>query len=183
MLVLAFVALGCILCFLFSVPAFILAWIPPVRRLFTWVLRWRFLVLGCLVTLVALFYAVEDWRGRRAWKNYKHAWEARGERFDLASFVPPPVPNDQNFFETPLWDDMHFVQTDGVNVWERHELGGSRCLRHLRPQGNDAPSHRQLDEATARGPGRGGRRITAAAITCSRLKLGLEAYCRGKNNF
>ena len=100
---LAFVALGCILCFLVSIPAFILAWIPPVRRLFSWLLRRRFLVLGCLVTLVALFYAIEDWRGRQAWQSYKRAWEAKGERFDLASFVPPPVPDDQNFFETPLW--------------------------------------------------------------------------------
>ena len=41
-LLLAFLALGCALCFAISVPAFILAWIPPVRRLFSWVLRWRF---------------------------------------------------------------------------------------------------------------------------------------------
>ena len=53
-LFLAFVALGCILCFVVSIPAFILAWIPPVRRLFAWLLGRRFLVLGCLVTLVGL---------------------------------------------------------------------------------------------------------------------------------
>jgi hypothetical protein len=140
MLVLAYVTLGCLLCFLVSFPAFILAWIPPVRRLFTWLLRWRFLVLGCLVTLVALFYALEDWRGRRAWQNYKHAWEAKGERFDLASFVPPPVPNDQNFFETPLWSDMHFVQTDGGNVWEDKDWGGRVVFDIYGPKSKDAPS-------------------------------------------
>jgi len=89
MQVLAFVALGCVVGFAISLPAFVLAWIPPVRRLLARVLRRRFLVLGCLVTLVALFYAVEDWRGRRAWLTYKHAEEAKGERFDWASLVRP----------------------------------------------------------------------------------------------
>jgi hypothetical protein len=140
MLVLAFVTLGCILCFLVSLPAFILAWIPPVRRLFTWLLRRRFLVLGCLVTLVALFYAVEDWRGRHAWLNYKRTWEAKGEHFDMASFVPPPVPKDQNFFETPLWTDMHFVETNGMNVWEEADWGSHVVFDIYGPQVSHAPS-------------------------------------------
>src|ERR1035438_8875310 len=88
-LLLGFAALGCILCFVVSIPAITLAWIPPVRRLYSWLLRRRFLVLGCLVTLIALFYAVEDWRGRRAWQDFKRAGEAQGERFELASFIPP----------------------------------------------------------------------------------------------
>ena len=109
---LAVVALGSILCFLACIPAFLLAWIPPVRRLFSWLLRRRFLVLGCLVTLIALFYAVEDWRGRHAWQNYKRAWEAKGERFEWASLAQPPVPDDQNFFETPLWTDLRSIATN-----------------------------------------------------------------------
>ena len=118
-----------------SVPAFILAWIPPVRRVFAWLLARRFLVLGCVVTLVALFYAVEDWRGRRAWQSFKREQEAKGERFDLASFIPPPVPNDQNFFDTPLWEDMRFVKANGPVVLERYELGESCHVQHLWPQG------------------------------------------------
>ena len=86
-LFLGFVALGSILCFLASIPAFILAWIPPVRRLFSWLLRRWFLVLGCLVTFIALLYAIEDWRGRHAWQSYKRAWETKGERFEWASLA------------------------------------------------------------------------------------------------
>ena len=165
MLVLAYVTLGCILCFLVSFPAFILAWIPPVRRLFTWLLRWRFLVLGCLVTLVALFYAVEDWRGRRAWLNYRHAWEAKGERFDLASFVPPPVPNDQNFFETPLWSDLHFVQTHGKDVWDDTDWGSHAVFTIYGPATDSkAPS-------------------TGNWMKPQRADLaGWQAYYRGSNN-
>ena len=53
--------------------------------------------LACLATLIALAYAEEDWRGWHAWNQFKHEWEAKGEKFDLASSVPPPVPDDQNF--------------------------------------------------------------------------------------
>ena len=52
--------------------------------------------------MIAIFYTEEDWRGKRAWENYKREAEARGERFDLASVVPPPVPDDQNFFSAPI---------------------------------------------------------------------------------
>jgi hypothetical protein len=58
--------------------------------------------IACLVTLIALFYAEEDWRGKHAWNKFKTEWEARGEKFDLQSFVPPPVPDDQNFAMTPF---------------------------------------------------------------------------------
>jgi len=62
----------------------------------------RFLFsLACLVTLVALFYAEEDWRGSYAWNRFRHQWEAKGERFNLADVIPAPVPDDQNFALTP----------------------------------------------------------------------------------
>jgi len=34
--------------------------------------------------------------GKRAWEKFKGEQEAKGERLDFASFVPPPVPDDQN---------------------------------------------------------------------------------------
>jgi hypothetical protein len=58
--------------------------------------------LACFATLIALFYAEENWRGKRAWSQFKHEWEAKGERFDLASVTPPAVPDDQNFALTPI---------------------------------------------------------------------------------
>ena len=63
----------------------------------------RFLFgLACLVLLMALFYAEEDWRGWHAWQKFKHKWEAKGERFDPASVIPPSVPEEQNFALTPI---------------------------------------------------------------------------------
>ncbi len=65
-------------------------------------LRWGLIVLAALVTLAAVLITEENWRGKRAWENYRRAAEARGERLDLAFVVPPPVPDDQNFFCAPI---------------------------------------------------------------------------------
>jgi hypothetical protein len=77
--------------------------VMPFLRWIFWK-HWRraLFSLVCLATLVALFYAEEDWRGWHAWQKYKHEWEAKGEKFDFADFVPLPVPNDQNFALAPI---------------------------------------------------------------------------------
>lgn len=62
--------------------------------------------LACLATLAAIFYAEENWRGRRDWENYKREWEAKGEKFDWQVFVPPPVPDDQNFAMAPFFEGV-----------------------------------------------------------------------------
>jgi hypothetical protein len=70
------------------------------------ILRRILIALAILATLIAILYAEEDWRGKRAWENYKHEWEAKGEKFDWQAFVPPPVPNDQNFFTAPIFTNL-----------------------------------------------------------------------------
>lgn len=55
-----------------------------------------------LVTFGALFFAEEGWRGKRAWEKYRRDAEARGVVMDMAKFIPPPVPDDQNFAMTPF---------------------------------------------------------------------------------
>ena len=66
-------------------------------------LRWMVIGLAGVGMLVALFYAEEDLRGWHAWNKFQHQWEAKGEKFDFASVVPPPVPDDQNFAMSPVW--------------------------------------------------------------------------------
>jgi hypothetical protein len=75
----------------------------PTKRKLGWrILRWALIGLAIIVTLAAMLITEENWRGKHAWEAYKRAAEARGERFDLASIVPPPVPDDQNFFCTSI---------------------------------------------------------------------------------
>ncbi len=73
-----------------------------------WLCCWRnfrraLFGLVCLATLIALFYAEENWRGKHAWEKYKREQEAKGEIFDLKKIAPQPVPDDQNFAMTPFW--------------------------------------------------------------------------------
>ena len=58
--------------------------------------------LGVLAVLLLLFHLVENWRGKRAWEQWKQSREAQGDHFDFAAFIPPPVPDEQNFATHPL---------------------------------------------------------------------------------
>ena len=56
---------------------------PTFRKLFDWIFSWRavracLFGLVCLATLIALFYAEENWRGQWAWNRYKRALERGG---------------------------------------------------------------------------------------------------------
>ena len=73
----------------------------------------RFLLgLAGLILLIGLLYAEEDLRGWHAWHKFKHQWEARGERFDRSSVVPPAVPDDQNFALTPIVASSYEMMLD-----------------------------------------------------------------------
>lgn len=86
----------------FGLLGTILSFIDPVRRLLARLLARRFFWLACVVTLIALYYAEEDWRGWHALQQYERQWEAKGEKFDFMRIVPPAVPDDQNFALTPI---------------------------------------------------------------------------------
>ncbi len=73
----------------------------PSSRLGRWLKRIAF-GLAALSTLVAAIVVFENWRGNRAWHNYRAEQEAKGEVFDWRKLLPPPVPDDQNFAATPL---------------------------------------------------------------------------------
>ncbi len=63
------------------------------------VLRWTLLALAIWITLIGLFYTEENWRGKRAWEACKREAKAKGRELDWPKLIPPPVPDDQNFFK------------------------------------------------------------------------------------
>ncbi len=68
-------------------------------------LRWLrrgLIALVSFITLIALVWTVESWRGKRAWERFKLEQEAKGERLDFSAYVPPAVPDEQNFVMTPV---------------------------------------------------------------------------------
>jgi hypothetical protein len=85
------------------------------RRLCSAQGMWRVLiVLAWTVTIIGLWYGEENWRGRRAWNQYREATEARGESLDFATYVPKPVPDDENFAATSLLKS--FILQRNVNI-------------------------------------------------------------------
>ena len=88
-------------------------------RFFRWLFRRQtqrraLIGLAVLATLVAIFYLEEDWRGKRAWENCKRELEARGAVLDWEKYIPPPVPDDQNFFKAPKMTEW-FVGRNSTN--------------------------------------------------------------------
>ena len=110
---------------------------PTFRKLFGWLIGWRMIrrylfALVCLVTLLALYYAEENWRGRRAWNKYRSELEARGAQLDFNAFIPKPVADDQNFGATPFiksWFLKAPVTPGGTNkLWPDDYLRVSQAL-------------------------------------------------------
>ncbi len=88
---------------------------PPRRFRILRRLAWTGLV---LITLAALFYAEENFRGQRAWERYRKDAEARGLKLDFAAHIPKPIPDSENGANTP------FIQSwfprpkpDDTNRW------------------------------------------------------------------
>jgi hypothetical protein len=74
---------------------------PFFRRVFRALFgRKGLFVLIALVTFVALFYAEENFRGKRAWERYRKEAEARGAVLDFIATVPPEIPAAENAANT-----------------------------------------------------------------------------------
>jgi len=90
-------------------------------------LRRTAFVVAALLTLIASFCAVENWRGHRAWEKYRRDLKARGEQLDWAAYIPARVHDEQNFIKTPLLEAVGYrgrVNTNAVRVLE----DATQCL-------------------------------------------------------
>ncbi|MCX6905084.1 MAG: hypothetical protein NTW03_16710, partial [Verrucomicrobia bacterium] len=103
----------------------------PLARFARWLFSARTLgrlvfALLTLVTLIAMYYGEERWRGKRAWTRYRAEMTAQGWRLDFEAFIPPKVPDEQNFamtpFLAPLFDFLPGTQTRrDTNVYAQIE--------------------------------------------------------------
>ena len=88
----------------------------------SWARRRRLLLrfaLGAaaLYALIAFWRFEENWRGHRAWIQFKRDLGAEGETLELKSLAPAPVPVEQNFIAAPifplLFDSQKSISLDG----------------------------------------------------------------------
>ena len=62
----------------------------------------RRLVLSAIfLVVVGMFYAEENWRGKRTWEKCKRTLRAQGIALDWTNYIPAAVPEDQNIFGIP----------------------------------------------------------------------------------
>jgi hypothetical protein len=95
------------------------------KSLFTWRLARRFLIgFAGIATVMALFYAVENWRGKRAWEKFRGEMEAKGVVLDWNAYIPPPVPDEQNIFKAPKMQEW-FVGRGSTELSKRSGVRSS----------------------------------------------------------
>src|SRR5581483_1805194 len=85
---------------------------------------------AALLAVIYLFFAEENWRGRRAWEICRQELQAKAVELDWKKFVPPPVAADENFAETPflapLFDFNPKPRGPGQTIW-RDTVGHDRA--------------------------------------------------------
>jgi hypothetical protein len=105
---------------------------------------------AALVALVAAFYAEEDWRGRRDWNQYRAAIEARGESLDFKTYIPKPVPDDQNFLATPFLKSFYPTNGDQRPLFILTNDLWARAFVHVaETYGQKDRSHRHFTDLVA----------------------------------
>jgi hypothetical protein len=120
-------------------------------RFLRWLCTWRtvrriLIGLAWLVALIALFHGEENWRGRRAWSQYRRGFEAQGEVLDFRAVVPKPVPDEQNFAATPVIKSWFEKQSspDFDQKWnDNYAQVGERIHPH---KAKDAKASRQFED-------------------------------------
>src|SRR5260221_4046439 len=127
------------------------------------ILRWS------SITIIVLGIGgcvAENYRGHFLWKKYREKWEAKGERFDFVSFIPMPVPPDQNFASTSFFAPYLDYTTDETDREHPHRWKDKRTyernlalassLNGLRSKQKTSPDigHWQLSTYTDLGPWR-----------------------------
>jgi hypothetical protein len=103
------------------------------------IVRGIFIALAVLATLIALFYTEEDWRGKRAWENCKRELEAQGAVLDWNKFLPPSVPDDQNFFTASRNILLKFKRLTATNDPDYKAARASNWLRLQITSSNSYP--------------------------------------------
>jgi hypothetical protein len=101
---------------------FLVSLLPTAHRLCRCLFGWRvvrrvLIVCAWIVTVIALFYGEEDWRGRKAWNNYNVASKEQGEELDFKTYVPKPIPDSENFAATPEIQSWFLRHTNNEGNW------------------------------------------------------------------
>lgn len=89
--------------------------VPRGSRSKIW-LRRTGLTLTGLASITALFYAVENWRGARAWAAALNQVKARADQTSQAALNQLPIPDDRNMVLHPAFRCYTLTRADGTRA-------------------------------------------------------------------
>ena len=139
-------------------------------------LLWFFLIFVVLIISALVF---ENLRGHWKWEKFRKEWEARGERFDVASFIPKPVPPEQNFASTPFFSPYFDYE---VAVTGRTSSGAPR-REYVWKQEAAYERNKQLAHSLVGAPGRELPRLGHWDAAVSTDLLPWQKYFKSNTNF
>lgn len=85
------------------------------------------------ITLIVLFYTILSFWGRNEWVKTQAELRAKGETLDFTQLIPPAVPDKDNFFATPLWQELLDPENKKPRLGKFKEaLGGENSFALLR---------------------------------------------------
>lgn len=116
---------------------------PHLHALVRWrILRRCLFVAACLATLIGLFYAIEDWRGRRGWERCRRELENKGAVLDWNAYIPAPVPDEQNVFKAPKMTEWfaHFAKESWAETVSRDQSKARNGAQPFRVEPPDDPN-------------------------------------------
>jgi hypothetical protein len=76
----------------------------------------------CSPALIPGFYLFEKYRGKRAWGTYQKEAKQRGVKLDLAEYVPPKVPDAENFASIPIFEAAFRASDEGYQLPDPFKL-------------------------------------------------------------
>jgi hypothetical protein len=126
-----------------------------------WGTRWLFsrepwLICGWILVLatsvVALFYNVELWRGKRAWVTVERQIRARGESLDVKEAIPAPEADAENFAMAPPFVPLLAMLIKPDSVSEEDWRGNLGSLENVAKWGDMRPSGKQIEGGIAPAP-------------------------------
>ncbi len=104
-----------------------------------------------LTMLIVGFYNYENHRGRDAWREYEAEAKARGVKLNLEDFIPPPVPESENFAALPIFyaggNPFQFPAPPSVSAYRAKKLPPEDLL-DLRKQRDAFVKAKWIDAAS-----------------------------------
>lgn len=96
---------------------------PTFQRLISpRLLKFAGFTLLAIVTLIALFYAIENWRGAREWKRVEAKLREKGAALSFKEFIPPLPPDEENFASIPFFKPLFDRTVDPESGKERWQV-------------------------------------------------------------